>query len=347
MVPTPKTKAKIVSEVQDFIVLPLHFPSHTSQSNPNPKVSESTTPHYLYLRPNVPRIPTDDTPRELFLVNVPVDATERSLRLLFAEHVGGGRVEGMEFEDTARVANGRGRGIKAPAIVSEGKKGKKRKRGSDREGVAAAEVEGEEVGGLPETWDRALHRSGATAVVRFVDPTSAQLALRAARKAVKTGRRTPWTPVPENPPLGEARYRAHHALRHPDPVVLQNSVDVYMAAFAAREAESARLLARQRMEPDADGFITVVRGGRNGPARSRPEGNEGADDRDEQVEGGVAAVGTAKRKKKGRGNAEEGFYRFQVRERKKREHGELARRFEEDARRVEEMRRRRGRVKPE
>lgn len=324
MVPMPKSKAP--AQVQDFVALPLQFSAQ-------PAFPKDTT-HYLYLRPNAPRIPTDETPRELFLVNVPVDATISNLRQLFAEHLGGGRVEDVEFED-ARV----GKGIKAPVVRSDGKKGKKRKRGSD---AAGETQEGEEVGLLPQSWDRELHRSGGTAVVRFIDQTSAQLALREAKKAAKSARRIPWAPAPTDPELGEARYRRHHALRYPDPAILQESTDIYMAAFAAREAETARQLAKKRMEPDEDGFVTVVRGGRNGPARPREEA-EGDAAAGAAGEGGSAT----KKKKKHKGNVEEGFYRFQVRERKKREHGELARKFEEDARRVEEMRKRRGRVRPE
>ena len=100
MVPMPKTK--IPSEVQDFIALPLRFPAQPSY----PK--EAT--HYLYIRQNAPRIPTDSTPRELFAVNVPIDATLKNLRQLFAEYLGGGRMEDVEFEDASA---GRGRGIKA------------------------------------------------------------------------------------------------------------------------------------------------------------------------------------------------------------------------------------------
>lgn len=265
-------------------------------------------------------------------MNVPVDATEKNLRLFFANRLGGGRIEDVEFEETT---SGTAKGIKALVVRSNGKKGKKRKRGA----AEAVAEEGQEVGMLPDTWDRIVHRSGATAVVRFVDATSAQLVLREARKIAKTGRPIPWISdaVTEDAPLGAARYRAHHELRYPDHEALQESTDAYMAAFAAREAESARQLALKRMEPDEDGFITVVRGGRNGPAR--PQRQEDGDEDD-----GTAAK---KKKKQHKGDVEEGFYRFQVRERKKREHGELAKKFEEDARRVEEMRRRRGKVRPE
>lgn len=335
MVPMPasasKSKAKQVpAQVQDFTALPLRLPQQRSYQR------EAT--HYLYLRPNRPRVPTPDTEREIFLVNVPFDSTLQNLRILFADELGGGRVEDVEFEETGAV----GKGIKAPAVVGSeggaGKKSKKRKRGAEEH----AEGEGEEVGQLPPTCERPLHRSGATAVLRFVDATSAALALRAASKAAKTGRPAQWpttAEAEEGEALGEKRYKAHHTLRHPSHTTLQESIETYMTAYTAAEASASAARVRQRAEPDAEGFVTVTRGGRNPAARSAPP--PPADD-------AVGAEGGKKKKKRHKGHVEEGFYRFQVRERKKREHGELARKFEEDEKRVEALRRRRGgRVRPE
>lgn len=308
-------KRKVATQVHDFTVLPLRIPAL-------PSFPKETT-HYLYVRPNAPKIPTEDTPRELFLVNVPIDATELHLRSLFAEHLGGARVEDVQFEDT-RV----GKGIKAPVAQSEGPKGKKRKRGAE-DGTTST---GEEVGLLPEVWDREVHRSGGTAVVRFVDRPSAELALREAKRAVKSGREIIWGAGVEGkvPPLGSARYLAHHKLRYPDPAVLQQSVDAFMTAFSAQEAEHARQLARQRSVPDEDGFITVTRGGRGGPARE-----EETKAKEEEL------------KNREKNRVKDDFYRFQVREKKKEQAKDLAKGFEEDRRKVEEMRKRRGRLRPE
>ena len=104
------------------------------------------------------------------------------------------------------------------------------------------------------------------------------------------------------------------------------SVNTYMTAFAAKEAAQARLQAKQRQEPDKDGFITVTRGGRTGPARQ--------DVAQEQAE---------KQKQKQKGL--EDFYRFQTREKRKARAGELVRKFEEDKEKVKRMRERRGRFK--
>ena len=96
-----------------------------------------------------------------------------------------------------------------------------------------------------------------------------------------------------------------------------------MTAFASKEASEARALARQRQEPDADGFITVTRGGRTNPARQEAA--------KEQAE---------KQKEKQRGL--EDFYRFQSREKRKQRANELVKKFEEDKEKIRQMKERRG-----
>lgn len=307
------SKASVATTVNDFTVLPLHLP-------PTASFAKQTT-HYLYLRANAPKVPSEDTPREVFLVNVPVDATETHLRSLFADQLGGARTENVAFEG-ARV----GKGITAP--VAPAKKGKKRKRGITEDGEEVAE----EVGQLPAVSDREMHRSGGTATVTFVDKASADLALKRARRAVKEGSKIVWDLGVDDriSPLGLARYQAHHKLRYPDPAALQQSVDDFMTAFAAAETSRTKSLTRQRSLPDADGFITVTRGGRTGPARE-----EEVKAQDEEL------------KKRDKNRVKEDFYRFQVREKRKAEQQDLVKGYEEDRRRVEEMRRRKGKVRPE
>ncbi|GAB1738674.1 hypothetical protein NU219Hw_g3471t1 [Hortaea werneckii] len=320
MVPMPSKPAHAATAVHEFTALPLTLP-------PVPSFPKKTT-HYLYLRANNPKLPTEDTPREVFLVNIPIDATETHIRALFAEHLGGSRIERIDFEG-ARV----GKGITAP--VTSAKQGKKRKRSeattttSDNGAVAGTE---EEVGKLPQLWDRELHRSGSTALVTFVDKASADLALKEARKAAKAGKQIPWGEGVEGKvaPLGSTRYATHHQLRYPDQAALQQSVDTYMAAFTATEVARAKALAKQRAVPDADGFVTVTKGGRAGPAR-----DEEAREKGEEL------------RKRERKRVGEDFYRFQTREKRKEVQRDLVKGFEEDQKRVEEMRKRRGKVRPE
>lgn len=307
----PVEKMKVPTIVGDYTALPLAIPLQPSfQQRAN---------HYIYLRANAPKAPTVDTPREIFAVNIPIDATETHIRSLFAEQLGGARVEKVEFEG-ARV----GKGITAQ-VAPVDTKGKKRKRGSDEAEAV------EEVGLLPVTWERDMHRSGSTAVITFVDATSRDIALKETKRAAKAAKEIVWGKGTGGkvPALGSSRYLARHRLRYPDSIALQTSVDEFMTAFAAQEAVRAKAFARQRQEPDEDGFVTVTRGGRTGPARI-----DEAREKEEEL------------KKREKSRIKEDFYRFQVREKRKEQANELVKGYEEDRRRVEEMKRRRGKFKP-
>ena len=113
---------------------------------------------------------------------------------------------------------------------------------------------------------------------------------------------------------------------YPDKASLLEMVNSFMTDYANQEKERTRKLARQRQEPDEDGFVTVTRGGRIGPARQ--------EEAKERLE---------KQKEKQRGL--EDFYRFQSREKRKERAGELIRKFEQDREKVRKMRERRGRFK--
>lgn len=307
----PSNRKNIATTVNDFTVLPLRFPAL-------PSYPKETT-HHLYIRANTPKVPTADTPRELFLVNVPSDATETHLRSLFADQLGGARIENVAFEG-ARV----GKGITAPVAPAR----RKRKRNDEDEESA----EPAEVGQLPSTHERETHRSGSTAVAVFVDKASAELALKEAKKAVKNNKTITWGAGIESklPPLGSARYLSHHKLRYPSRHALQESIDAFMTALQAQEVSLARAQRQRLSVPDADGWTVVGRGGKVDAARE-----EAARIKGEEL---------AKRQKKMIG---EDFYRFQVREKKKDEAKDLVRGFEEDRRRVEELRKRRGKARPE
>ena len=95
-----------------------------------------------------------------------------------------------------------------------------------------------------------------------------------------------------------------------------------MTAFAAREAEQAKLRARQRQEPDEEGFITVTRGGRNNPTTHE-------------------AAKAVAQKHKDRLKGLDDFYKFQARERKKARAHELLKNFEQDKERVRRLKERR------
>jgi hypothetical protein len=128
----------------------------------------------------------------LFLSNVPIDANESNVRALFAEQLGGARVESVEFDSAVPAAPVVKRYRSGPTIKDVGntKAGKKRKR--DEEIVAEGVVEDED-SALPNIWPWELRRSGGCAVVVFVDRASCRGAWKSVRAAVKEGREVEWS----------------------------------------------------------------------------------------------------------------------------------------------------------
>jgi ribosomal RNA-processing protein 7 len=310
-----------MSKIGDYTVLPLSIPPTTAYP--------TAATHTLYLRPHSPKIPTESDARSLFVVNVPVDSTPAHFKAMFTSLIGAGRVEDVRFEHEKRNASSQAPS-QALEVVSKKEKNKKRKRGEG----GPVEIDTS----LPQIWDRELRRSGSTAVVVLVDEKSVESTLKAVRKLHKSKPKDEKWPVwgqgaeGKVPALGSARYLSHHKMRYPDAAVLQKNVDAFMTAWNHNEEEKARLAKRQRNVPDEDGFVTVTKGGRTGPARR------------EEVERKQAELEEKEKKKR----EEMGdFYRFQMRERRKAEQGELVKQFEEDKKRVEAMKEKRGRFRPE
>ncbi|KAI9791709.1 MAG: Ribosomal RNA-processing protein 7 [Peltula sp. TS41687] len=311
----------------------LHGYMTLSLSLPIPRsFKEPAAVHYIYCRRHEPKVAGPDDDRTLFVVNVPIDATETHLRHLFTS-LGGGRVELVKFEGARSTS----KPAIAPAVVVRPKpqhqQKKKRKRDDDDDDdddSGAPSDTKAEAGDLPDTRDRELHRSGGTALVVFVDKPALEASVKAVARRAGKAAAAKWVDVAEDkvPALGSQRYLTHHRLRYPPPTTLQSVVDAYMTRYNALEAQRARQAKRLRQEPDEDGFITVTRGGRMGPAR--------------QEEADAAAE---RQKSKAANSGLKDFYRFQVREERKKAQGDLLRRFEEDRRKVLEMKRKRGRFK--
>ncbi|KAL2023164.1 hypothetical protein VTK56DRAFT_3770 [Thermocarpiscus australiensis] len=314
----------------DFSVLPVSIP-------PLPSFPRNAV-HYLYVRRHAPKIPTPTDSRSLFVTNVPVDSTEAHLRALVASLVGPGRFESATFEGERKAPLDDA--AAQPAHAARLLQAHSRKRKREDEGAEQQEEEEDAAARLPSTWTRPLRRSGSTAVVLLADEKSVEQVLKAVAKAhrANSSSRLPvWGEgIPEGkapPALGSAWLRAHNRLSYPDRAALQASVDAFSALFARREREAAELAKRLRNEPDEDGFVTVTRGGgRNAPV-SRTEAEEAKRRMLERQE----------KKKEELTN----FYRFQLRERNKAEQAELLKRFDEDRRKLEAMRQKKGKFVPE
>ncbi|EFE42112.1 ribosomal small subunit assembly protein, putative [Trichophyton verrucosum HKI 0517] len=333
----------MVTSMGGYSVLPVLLPNSNSKG-------ESETTHYLYIQAHAPRLPDADSGRSLFVVNVPVTSTETHFRHLFGTQLGSGRVERVQFQHDE--ASRRGLGSKESSTSTEVTANKKRKRGEEE----SAEEYASRLSTikLPGAWDRPLRPSGSHAVVTFVDRPSMEASLRAINKRKKSSKTTiTWGHNLEEETaeyddndddnnnnnnngksskkglcrLGSARYNRHAQLRYPSRSELLKSVNEYMSVLSQLEEAREREARHRGNVVDEDGFITVTRG----PKRAVDAGRE-----EEMRE----LVARQREKSKGL----EDFYRFQMREKRKERQGELLRRFEEDKRRVEEMKRRRGRV---
>ncbi|KAH8692407.1 ribosomal RNA-processing protein 7-domain-containing protein [Talaromyces proteolyticus] len=322
----PKKSKLLATEISGYTVLPLRLP-------PLPSFPDPVT-HYLYLRPHDPRIPDPDAARSLFLVNIPIDTTETHLRHLFTSQLSAGRVEKVQFEG----ALGGLTKLATTTTLQDGhsqNKNKKRK----RQAPTAIELQTQlETFSLPSTWDRELHASGSHAIVTFVDKSAMEASYKAAKNASKAGSskneettKIIWGEGIEHrlPALGATRYRTHLKLIYPPTDELLATVNEYMATFTEVEATRAAEEARRLQEPDEDGFVTVTRGPRLTDIAREEEVRE--------------LVEKQKRREEGLGD----FYRFQMREKRKERQNELLRRFDEDKRKIAELKRRKGRIMPE
>ncbi|KAK7423166.1 hypothetical protein QQX98_001243 [Neonectria punicea] len=302
-----------------FVVLPIKIPGTPSYPE--------TAIHEVRVRRNAPKIPSANDSRSLFLKNIPADGTEPHFRAVFTELVGAGRFESITFEDQTKSS--------LPIDPAHATKLNALARKRKREEVEAEErAREEEAVQLPQIWSRRLQRSSSTAVVLLADEKSVQQVLKAIAKVHKTKKYPSWGSnlADEVPALGSSWVSSHLQMSRVDKQATQKAVHAFFNAFNRKEKEAAELSKRLRNEPDDDGFVTVVRGGRVAPA-SRNEAEE------------------AKRKMIDRDTKKKSetqdFYRFQLRERRKAEQAALLKSFEEDRRKVNAMRQKRGKFRPE
>jgi hypothetical protein len=165
-------------------------------------------------------------------------------------------------------------------------------------------------------------------VVVFVDRPSLETSLKAVKRARKLSSRIVWGQGIEDKvsKLGLQRYKEHNRSKYVPRRDLLQSVDSYMSAYSKLEEARSRANAKKSQMPDEEGFITVTKGARGGVVRMEDAKELGE-------------------KQKAKSQGLEDFYRFQMRERRKEAQGEFLRKFEDDKRRVDEMKKRRGRLR--
>ncbi|OTA98822.1 hypothetical protein M426DRAFT_17041 [Hypoxylon sp. CI-4A] len=310
--------AETTTSSEAFAVLPIAIP-------PPPSFPVKAT-QYLYLRRNAPRIPTPDDSRSLFIANIPCDSTDAHFRSLFSSLVGAGRFESITFEQDKKATKTSHEPAQAVRLTAH----RKRKRADEELQHARDEAAAE----LPSTWTRDLHRSGSSAVAVLADEKSVDSVLKAIKKLKKPKDYPVWGEGVSGkaPALGSQWLKEHNKLSYPGNDIVQATMDAYFTVFNRKEREAEQLAKRLRNEPDEDGFVTVTRGGRAAPAR-----------RDEAEEAKQKMLDRQQKKK----DDTTDFYRFQQREKRKAEQAEILKRFEEDRKKVQAMREKRGKFRPE
>ncbi|EIW84677.1 hypothetical protein CONPUDRAFT_87266 [Coniophora puteana RWD-64-598 SS2] len=299
-------------------------------------IAYSSSTHYLYLRKNTTSKAkrTDELPdgRTLFLVNVPVDATEREIVLFFkpcgtvervvfnqdspeeqliAESDSEGDGDGDEMDDVQE-------GEELEEDEEEGPSEKRRKRRRFNKDSAAPPS----VVSLPSPSLRILRRTGGTAHVVFLDPPSLD-------RLTSTSKPRPWPRSEE--PSGLAHYRALYTSLRPPLDAVRTHADSFMTLFEYNLAKAKQKSKYRKGEAivDEDGFTLVTRGGAYGTTLG---GGVGVASKQFEKEGR-----TASRKKK-EPKEKVAFYAFQKAEKQRKAIMDLKKNFEQDKARIAKLR---------
>ncbi|KAI0080775.1 hypothetical protein K474DRAFT_1672311 [Panus rudis PR-1116 ss-1] len=275
--------------------------------------------------------------RTLFLVNVPPDATEREISLLFKN---AGTVERVVFEgDRDReeellesdedMDDEEERQEGEDEEVEEQQPRKKRKLSKEEKAAAAPPP----VVPLPPRTNRILRRTGGTAHVIFLDASSVSRALTPPTKP------KPW-PVDTSTPHGLSHYTSLYNSLRPPLDIVKSHADTWMEYFEYEQEKKRQKSKYRKGEAivDEDGFTLVTRGGAYGQTLG---GGVGVASKKFQAEVGKGerggAGGKRVRKNKKEPKEKEAFYAFQIHEKKRNELIDLKKKWEEDKAKVEKL----------
>ncbi|CAO3569166.1 unnamed protein product [Mortierella alpina] len=327
---TSGTTAGALDQISNFFILPLQMPSiTTSPSSPHTSAAYKNVLHYLYFKKHESPKEDSKTPknRTLFVLNIPVDATESHLRDLFKPC---GRVVSVHFinkvHDTNMTKEEREqqeeleRLERAAALIeaeSSNNKNKGGKKGSKNKQAA----------GSADDHSRTLYATGSQAYVVFLEEQELSKALAMKRKKrfwINTGSEATAADAAKLSSLGLSKWINEYHMKRPEASVLQVKVDDYMEKFERSEYEAQQAALARHNVMDEDGFTLVTRAGKGGHNTD-----------------GVITVTAAKaedvKNLKPKKKELQDFYRFQMREAKRDKLVDLRRKFEEDKMRIEAL----------
>ena len=290
---------------------------------------DHATNHMLYIRPHVsslskknPRNTQWPEGRTMFMVNIPPDATEREIVLLFKSC---GTVEEVVFDvdgsgedsDSDSDSDNTEDGTESDATSPTQPRAKKPPK-SPADQSTQSRTQRPKLVPLPVIPHRTLRRTGHTAHILFLDASSCTRALALARPGAKP---IQW-PVDGDTecPRGLAHYILQYEADRPSLDAVREHADSAVARFdfdlAARKAALRRDSKYKKGEAlvDEDGFTLVVRGGAYGQAVGGGVGVASRKFMDERVKG-KDGKGMPKRHKEG--EEKSAFYSFQIHEKKR------------------------------
>ena len=261
-------------------------------------VAYAHSTHILYARAHLSKSQDVMYPegRTLFLVNVPVDATDREISLFFKSC---GTVERVMYDrdtsrDTEPEAESEAESETPPSPSSEEPHPKRKRRPTENTSPRIVP--------LPSVATRTLRKTGGIAHVIFLDASSLQKAL------VPPTTPRPWPSSEE--PRGLAHYTALYDAQRPPLDVVKAHADSWMERFEWDLAKTKQTSTYRKGEAivDEDGFTLVTRGGAYG-----------------QTLGGGVGVATKTFEKTGRTESrkkkepkeKEAFYAFQKAEKQR------------------------------
>ncbi|XP_006456869.1 hypothetical protein AGABI2DRAFT_188666 [Agaricus bisporus var. bisporus H97] len=299
-------------------------------------ISDSSVIHYIYARihsgsKKKEKYGKEGLPdgRTLFLVNVPVDATEREVGKLFKSAgvvekvvfgVGSGEEVGRDEDEEDEEGEEEEEGENAETMEGDSEKPKKRRKISKEEPPKVVP--------LPTVPLRTLRKTGGTAHVVFLDSSSLDRAVNSLSKP----RSWPTTTEEQEEPIGLSHYISLYDSLRPPLDAVREHADTSIEVFEYELAKAKQKSQYRKGEAvvDEDGFTLVTRGGAYG-----------------QTLGGGVAVASKKfqqtgetrtrNNKKKEKREKETFYAFQKAEKQRKEILDLKRKWEEDKAKVEKL----------
>ncbi|PVU99631.1 hypothetical protein BB559_000528 [Furculomyces boomerangus] len=290
---------------------------------------DHSTIHYIYMKKHISKINEEHLPeaRTLYIINLPVDTNLKALKSFFK---GIGRVSNVYFSglagiDVFQIENQRLKSAKLREEIANSQKtdsndSKKVSKANSK----ASKTENKEMDIDPVAFGNYLV-SGSSAHVVFLEEAELNNVMDTDFKPkLWYGTRNSNEDPEEYKGLQKYLYE-YRGLRPPVDM-LKKELDDYMAKFEAKQYEKERLFKAQKNVPDEDGFITVTYSKNKADSNVMPVSANAKDSH-------IASKLAEKEKKTNFSN----FYRWQQRENKKDQITTLRKKFEQDKKKIENL----------